>query len=53
MTFSFVKDVNVVVKKWPKMVAKWPFIGYKFPGVFLTKLKIKGSKTNCELCPRF
>ena len=38
------KVVNVVAKKWPKMVIKWPFMSCKFPGFFLTKLKIKGNK---------
>ena len=35
LNLSFVKDVNVVAKKWQKMVIKWPFMSRKFPVFFL------------------
>ena len=44
LNLSFVKDINVVAKKWPKMVVKWPFMSCKFPDFFLKKLKINGNK---------
>ena len=51
MNLSFVKYVNA--KKWSKMALKWPFMSCKFPGFFLTKLKLKGIKKNCDLCRSF
>ena len=53
LDLSFVKDVEVVAKKWPTMVLKWPFMSCKFPGFFLTKLKIKGNKKKCNFCHSF
>ena len=44
LNLSFVKDFNVVAKKWPEMVINWPFISYKFSGFFLTNLKIRGNE---------
>ena len=40
------KDFDIVAKKRPEMVIKWPFMSQKILIVFLTKLKIKGNDKN-------
>ena len=44
---SFVKDYNVVGKKRPKMVKKWPCMRHKFTVFFLSKLKKNGNRKIC------
>ena len=40
------KILMQVVKKWPKIIIKWPFMTNKFSIFFLTKLQKTASKRN-------
>ena len=42
-----------VVKKWPKLFNKWPFMTHKTSGFFLTKFQRTESKKECDLYHRF
>ena len=53
MKLSFVKNINVVAKKWPEIVAKWPFMSHRLSGFFLTKLEQMETKKICDLCHSF
>jgi hypothetical protein len=41
---SFMRNINVVAKKWPEMVPRWAFMTHTFSVTFLTKMKKIGNE---------